>query len=95
MTVYQFDDSQLGQVKELVSDLRTRLQVAEKMVNAESNLHDEIPIDATAPADIVDQVTTYFDHNAEKPADEAKAEAAKTAATEKTAEAPRIAKADK
>jgi chromosome segregation ATPase len=97
---YQFDDSQLGQVKELVSDLRTRLQVAEKMVNAESNLHDEIPLDAAPPADIVDQVTTYFDHNAEKPADEemadaAKAEAPKVTTTEKSAEATHVAKAEK
>ena len=54
----------LGQVKELVSDLRTRLQVAEKMVNAESSLHDEIPLDAPTPANIVDQVTDYFGHDA-------------------------------
>jgi len=92
---YQFDDSQLGQVKELVSDLHTRLQVAEKMVNAESTLHDEIPLDAATPADIVDQVTTYFDHNVEKPADETKAEVAKVTTAEKTAEASRVAKADK
>ena len=57
---YQFDDSQLGRVKELVTDLRTRLQVAEKMVNAESNLHDEIPLDQATPANIVDQVSQYF-----------------------------------
>ncbi len=57
---YQFDDSQLGQVKELVGDLRTRLQVAEKMVSAESSLHDEIPLDTPTPANIVDKVTDYF-----------------------------------
>ena len=59
---FQFDDSQLGQVKELVSDLRTRLQVAEKMVSAETSLHDEIPLDIPTPANIVDQVTDYFGH---------------------------------
>jgi len=57
---YQFDDSQLGRVKELVTDLRTRLQVAEKLVNAEDSLHDGIPLDQTTPANIVDQVNTYF-----------------------------------
>jgi phage shock protein A len=57
---YQFDDSQLGRVKELVGDLRTRLQVAEKMVNAESDMHDEIPLDQATPANIVDQVNQYF-----------------------------------
>ncbi len=57
---YQFDDSQLGQAKELVTDLRTRLQVAEKMVNAESNLNDEIPLDQKVPGDIVEQVNQYL-----------------------------------
>ncbi len=57
---YQFDDSSLGQVKELVSDLRSRVQVAEKMIGAESSLHDEIPLDAPSPANIADQVTDYF-----------------------------------
>ncbi len=62
---YQFDDSQLGQVKELVSDLRTRLQVAEKMIGAESSLHDEIPLDSPTPANIADQVSDYFGKTAE------------------------------
>ena len=57
---YQFDDSSLGQVKELVTELRTRLQVAEKMVNAETDLHDEIPLDKAVPGDIVEQVNHYF-----------------------------------
>ncbi len=58
---YSFDDSQLGRVKELISDLRTRLQVAERMVNAEGRLHDEIPLEQQAPENIVQQVTQYFD----------------------------------
>jgi chromosome segregation ATPase len=57
---YQFDDSQLGRVKELITDLRTRLQVSEKMVSAESSLRDGIPLDQTTPANIVDQVGQYF-----------------------------------
>jgi chromosome segregation ATPase len=57
---YQFDDSRLGQVKELVSGLRTRLEVAEKLVNAEVNYQDEIPVDKAAPENIVDQVTEHF-----------------------------------
>lgn len=58
---YNFDDSQLGRVKQLVSDLRTRLDVAERMVNAEGTFHDEIPLDQVAPANIVEQVTEYFE----------------------------------
>lgn len=57
---YQFDDSRLGRVKELVSNLRTRLDVAEKLVNAEVNYHGEIPLDNAAPANIVDQVSEHF-----------------------------------
>jgi chromosome segregation ATPase len=75
---YQFDESQLGRVKELVSNLRTRLEVAEKLVNAEVNFQDEIPIDRAAPANIVEQVGDYFTpkaHDAKTP--DAKAVAAK------------------
>ena len=57
---YHFDDSQLGRVKELVSDLRTRLSVAERLVNAENRFHDEIPLEEEAPEDIVDRVAEYF-----------------------------------
>ena len=66
---YQFDDSRLGRVKELISNLRTRLDVAERMVNAETHFSDEIPLDETAPENIVDQVTKYF--GAQTPAAEA------------------------
>lgn len=58
---YNFDDSQLSRAKELVTDLRTRLQVAERLVSAETSFHDEIPLNVTAPANIVDEVTEYFE----------------------------------
>jgi chromosome segregation ATPase len=57
---YQFDDSQIGRVKELVSNLKTRLEVSEKMVNAETEFQGEIPLEKTSPANIVDQVSDYF-----------------------------------
>lgn len=59
-SAYSFDDSQLGRVKELVTDLRTRLDVAEKLVNAETSFRDEIPVDQAAPANILDQITEHF-----------------------------------
>jgi hypothetical protein len=62
---YQFDDSRLGRVKELVSNLRKRLDVAEKLVNAEVSYQDEIPLDKATPENIVEQVGEYF---GEKPA---------------------------
>jgi hypothetical protein len=57
---YQFDESRLGRVKELVSSLRTRLDVAEKLVHAEVSYHDEIPVDKATPDNIVEQVTEHF-----------------------------------
>lgn len=58
---YQFDDSHLGRVKELIADLRSRLDVAERLANAEGQLHGEIPLEETAPADIENQITQYFE----------------------------------
>ena len=57
---YNFDESRLGRVKELISDLRTRLDVDERLANADTYFHDEIPVEKTAPEDIVGQVSKYF-----------------------------------
>ncbi|HVX14603.1 MAG TPA: hypothetical protein VHC22_25675 [Pirellulales bacterium] len=57
---FAFDDTQLSRVKELVSDLRTRLQVAEKLMSAESKFRDEIPVSEPAPENIVDEIAEYF-----------------------------------
>ena len=57
---YNFDDSRLSRAKELISDLRTRLDVAAKMVDAQGNFHAEIPLEETATGDIVEEVTEYF-----------------------------------
>ncbi len=57
---YSFDDSNLGRAKELVSDLRTRLDVAERMVSAEGDFQGEIPMEEPAPDDILEQVAEYF-----------------------------------
>jgi chromosome segregation ATPase len=59
-SAYSFDDSQLGQVKELIDDLQTRIQVAEKLVTVEGSFHDQIPLDSPAADDIVDQVAQYL-----------------------------------
>jgi chromosome segregation ATPase len=57
---FQFDETRLGHVKELVAQLRSRLDVAEKLVGAEVACHDEIPLDKTVPENIVEQVTEHF-----------------------------------
>jgi chromosome segregation ATPase len=70
---YSFDDSQLGRAKELISDLRTRLNVAERMITTEGQFSDEIPLDEAAPDDIVDQVSEYLSGDTTKLAENVKA----------------------
>ncbi len=57
---YVFDDSQLARAKELITDIRTQLDVAAKLANADVNIETEIPLDETSPSDITDQVAEYF-----------------------------------
>ena len=42
---YVFDDSQLARAKELITDIRTQLDVAAKLANADVNIEVEIPLD--------------------------------------------------
>jgi chromosome segregation ATPase len=58
-----FDDSQLAQAKQLISEIRTRLDVAAKLANASVEVQAEIPLDQPAADDIVDQVTEYFERD--------------------------------
>lgn len=63
---YVFDDSQLARAKELINDIRTQLDVAAKLANADVNIEVEIPLDETAPSDITEQVADYFRLGSEK-----------------------------
>jgi hypothetical protein len=66
---FVFDDSQLARAKELITDIRTRLDVAAKLANADVNVEFEIPLDEAAPSDITDQVAEYFKLNGDTEAD--------------------------
>jgi hypothetical protein len=57
---FVFDDSQLARAKELITDIRTRLDVAAKLANADVNVKTEIQLDDPAGSDITDQVAEYF-----------------------------------
>jgi hypothetical protein len=57
---YVFDDSQLARAKDLINDIRARLDVAAKLANADVNVQTEIPLNEAAPADITAQVNGYF-----------------------------------
>ncbi|REJ70217.1 MAG: hypothetical protein DWQ31_01730 [Planctomycetota bacterium] len=54
------DDSRLGRAKELISDLRSRLDVAERVVNSEGAFHGEIPLEPAASEDVAVHVAEYF-----------------------------------
>lgn len=56
------DDSKLAQTKELVKDISTRLDVAEKLVNAQSQIPGEINLDEPVDQDTVKEVAAYFGH---------------------------------
>lgn len=54
------DDSRLSRVKELVQDLKTRLDVAERLVNSDGYYHDEIPLDAVDASSVLEEMSAYF-----------------------------------
>jgi hypothetical protein len=58
---YVFDDSRLSRVKELITDLRTRLDVAERLTSAEGAFHGEIPLSEVSSDNLLDEVTEYLD----------------------------------
>src|SRR5688572_15015961 len=58
---FQFDSSKLAQAKQLMTDIRTRLDVAAKLANADTNFQKEIPLDdQSSPEDVTEQVAEYF-----------------------------------
>jgi chromosome segregation ATPase len=61
LSEHNIDDSQLGRAKELISDIRTRLKVAERLANTPI-VDGEIPVSTPEGDhdDIVNQVTEYF-----------------------------------
>jgi len=58
---FNFDDSSLSRTKDLVSGISARIDVAEKLVNAESTYPGEINLDQEESVNITEQVTKYFE----------------------------------
>jgi chromosome segregation ATPase len=59
---FNFDDSRLSRTKDLVKDIGTRIDVAEKLVHADTASVGQISLDdQEASANIADQVTAYFE----------------------------------
>lgn len=60
---YTLHDSRLSHVRDTLDDISTRLDVAEKLVG-QDEVTTGIPVlDEDAPADLVEQITTYFDRD--------------------------------
>ena len=57
---FQFDDSRLSRCKKLVQELRKRLDVAERIVQQDGKLMENLIIDSEAPEDIAEQIDNYF-----------------------------------
>jgi phage shock protein A len=57
---FNFDDSHLARTKGLLTDIRTRIEVAEKMLDVETNFRDEIPLDEPGVENISAEVAEYF-----------------------------------
>lgn len=61
------DDSQLARCKQMIREIDSKLDVEEKLLDADANFAGLIPVeeDLSVPEDIVDQVDSYFQR--EKP----------------------------
>jgi hypothetical protein len=59
---FSFDDSHLARTKDLITDIRTRIDVAEKLVDANQAFHEEIPLEEPDESDISDEIAEYFDN---------------------------------
>lgn len=58
---FNFDDSHLSRTKELIAEIGDRIEVAERLVNADTNYHDRIPLDQpAADRNITQEITNYF-----------------------------------
>jgi tellurite resistance protein len=59
---FNFDDSRLARTKDLIKDIGCRIDVAEKLVNANTMVPGQIALDDEASnGNITEQVTAYFE----------------------------------
>jgi chromosome segregation ATPase len=54
------DDSQLSCTRQLLDDIRTRIDVAEKLASSEGALEGTIPLEETAPENLLTEIADYF-----------------------------------
>ncbi|MFK7737056.1 MAG: hypothetical protein AB8B50_13555 [Pirellulaceae bacterium] len=54
------DDSHLSDTKQLLQDIRTRIDVAERMVGSEGAFGGSIPLEEEASPELLDEIAEYF-----------------------------------
>jgi hypothetical protein len=57
---FNFDDSRLSRTKELVKNIGTKIEVAEKLVNADTTYPGQINLDEAPASNITEQISKYF-----------------------------------
>ena len=63
---FNFDNSRLSRTRELVRDISCRIDVTEKLVNANTTNIGQINLDEEeSGVDIIDQITAYFEKSKE------------------------------
>jgi len=62
----QVDNSKLAQTEKLIAQIQKRLDVAERVLAAESKFVEQIPVDTVVESDLVAQVDEYFDVRAQQ-----------------------------
>ena len=63
----QVDNSKLAQTEKLITQIKKRLDVAERVLAHESQFVQAIPVDAVAEEDLLTQVDEYFQRETERP----------------------------
>ncbi len=58
---FEIDDSQLAKANALLENLDSRLSTEEKLSHVSNQSLDRIPVETEATADILDEVTSYFE----------------------------------
>src|SRR5262249_36469173 len=60
---FNFDDSHLSRTKEMVKGIGAKLDVAEKLVNAETAYPGQINLEEAVSSSILEEVARYFGDN--------------------------------
>jgi len=63
----QMDNSKLAQTEKLIAQIQKRLDVAERVLAAESKFVEQIPVDTVVETDLMAQVDEYFDSRNQTP----------------------------